>query len=96
LDPRRVSRSVGARARAECGREAARAEEAVEQLVRLARIVDPSEQLTMIEADPADNRVLEAAAEGAVEAIVSGDSRLRTWREIAIRSPSAFLVDRRG
>jgi uncharacterized protein len=78
------------------GWEAARAEEAIEQLVRLASIVDPREQLTVIEADPADNRVLEAAVEGAVEAIVSGNSHLLalgTWREIAIRSPSAFLED---
>jgi uncharacterized protein len=81
------------------GWEAARAENAIEQLVRLAAIVDPGEQLTVIEADPADNQVLEAAAEGAVEAIVSGDSHLlalQTWREIAIRSPSAFLENLDG
>lgn len=81
------------------GWEAPRAEDAIEQLVRLARIVDPSDQLSVIDADPADNRVLEAAAEGAVEAIVSGDSHLlalQAWREIAVRSPSAFLEELRG
>ena len=80
------------------GWDPARAEEAIAQLVRLARIVDPHEQLAVIEADPADNRVLEAASEGAVGAIVSGDSHLlglRNWHEIAICSPSAFLEDLR-
>jgi uncharacterized protein len=80
------------------GWEPVRAEEAVAQLVRLARIVHPHEHLTLIEADPADNRVLEAAAEGAVDAIVSGDSHLlalETWGEIAIWSPAAFLQELR-
>ncbi len=58
-----------------------------------------TDQRIVIEADRADNRVLEAAAEGAVEAIASGDSHLlalQTWREIGIRSPSVFLEDLRG
>ena len=64
--------------------------------MRLTRIVDPRERLTVTGADPAENRVLEAAAEGGVDAIASGDSHLlalETWREIAIRSPSAFLEE---
>ncbi len=39
------------------------AEEVVAQLLRVAVIVDPSEEVTDITDDPADNRVLEAAAE---------------------------------
>jgi predicted nucleic acid-binding protein len=42
------------------------------------------------------NRVLEAAAEGRVDAIVSGDQHLLalvSWRDIVIHSPSAFLAD---
>ncbi len=77
------------------GWQPARAEEAVEQLVRVAQIVDPREVLSVVDADPADNRVLEAAVEGEVDAIVSGDSHLLglvEWRGIAIRSPSAFLA----
>lgn len=73
-----------------------RAEEAVAQLVRLAEIVDPQEALTEIEADPTDNRVLEAAAEGQTDAIVSGDRHLlaiKSWRGIAIQSPAVFLAD---
>lgn len=78
------------------GWEPSRAEGAVEQLVRLGRIVEPQEQLAVVEADPADDRVLEAAGEGEVDAIVSGDSHLLDlggWRGIAIQSPSAFLAE---
>lgn len=72
-----------------------RAEEAVEQVVRLAEIVDPHEQLDVIAADPADDRVLEAAAEGGVDSIVSGDRHLLElgeWRGISIQSPAEFLA----
>jgi putative PIN family toxin of toxin-antitoxin system len=73
-----------------------RAEEAVAQLVRLAEIVEPRETMEVIAADPADDRVLEAAAEGDVDAIVSGDRHLLElgkWRGIAIQSPAEFLAD---
>jgi putative PIN family toxin of toxin-antitoxin system len=71
-----------------------RAEEAVAQLIRVAEIVEPDETITDIEADPADNRVLEAAAEGGVDTIVSGDRHLhalRSWRGTVVQSPAAFL-----
>ena len=73
-----------------------RAEEAVAQVVRLAEIVEPREALAEIEADPADNRVLEAAAQGSVDAIVSGDRHLLelgSWRGIAIQTPAAFIAE---
>ena len=73
-----------------------RAEEAVEQLVRLAEIVEPRGTLAVIATDPAVDRVLEAAAEGEVDAIVSGDRHLlelEAWHGIAIQSPVAFLRD---
>ena len=44
---------------------------------------------------PADNRVLEAAAETEVDVIVSGDRHLlalESWRGIAIQTPAAFLA----
>lgn len=72
-----------------------RAEEAVEQLVRLAEIVEPPRTLAVIAADPADDRVLEAAAKREVDAIVSGDRHLLElgeWRGISIQSPAEFLV----
>jgi putative PIN family toxin of toxin-antitoxin system len=72
-----------------------RAEEAIGQLLRLAEIADPQETIAEIEADPTDNRVLEAAAEARADAIVSGDRHLLaldSWRGITIRSPAAFLA----
>ena len=80
------------------GWEAEPAEEAIGQVVRLAEIVAPREALSEIEADPADNRVLEAAAEGGVDAIVSGDRHLLvlgSWRGIEIQSPAAFIAKNR-
>jgi putative PIN family toxin of toxin-antitoxin system len=79
------------------GWEPDRAEDAVGQLVRLAEIVDPQEALSEIEADPADNRVLEAAAEGKADAIVSGDRHLLalgSWRGIPIKPPAALVAER--
>lgn len=76
------------------GWEPDRAEEAVGQVVRLAAIVDPREALSEIEADPADNRVLEAAAEGGADVIVSGDRHLLalgSWRGIQIQPPALFV-----
>jgi putative PIN family toxin of toxin-antitoxin system len=78
------------------GWEADRAEEVTGQVVRLPEIVAPREALSEIEADPADNRVLEAAAEGGVDAIVSGDRHLLvlgSWRGIEIQSPAAFSAE---
>jgi len=70
------------------------AEEVVAQLVRLAVVVDPPNEVVDITDDPADNRVLEAAAEGGAELIISGDWHLRvlvSWRGIRILEPAAFL-----
>jgi len=70
------------------------AEEVVAQLVRLAVVVDPPRDVVDITDDPADNRVLEAAAEGGAELIISGDRHLRalvSWRGIRILEPAAFL-----
>jgi putative PIN family toxin of toxin-antitoxin system len=77
------------------GWEAERAEEAVGQVVRLAEIVAPREALSEVEADPAENRVLEAAAEGGADAIVPGDRHLLalgSWRGIEIQPPRAFVT----
>jgi uncharacterized protein len=79
------------------GWQGERTEEALQQLIRLAEIVDPDEVITDIEADPADNRVLEAAATGNVTAIVSGDQHLLAlgvWRGVPIQTPAAFVAER--
>jgi len=78
------------------GWEPERAEEAVGQVIRLAEVVDPRETLSEIEADPADNHVLEAATEGGADAIVSGDRHLLSlgsWRGIRIQPPVAFVLE---
>jgi uncharacterized protein len=72
------------------------AEQAVGQLIRLADVVDPDETISEIEADPADNRVLEAAVAGNAAAIVSGDQHLLalgTWRGITIQDPATFVAE---
>jgi putative PIN family toxin of toxin-antitoxin system len=78
------------------GWEPERAEDAVEQMIRLAEVVHPQDTVSEIEADPADNRVLEAATEGKADAIVSGDRHLLSlgsWRGIRIQAPAAFVAE---
>lgn len=51
----------------------------------------------MIERDPADDRVLEGAAEGSADVIVSGDRhllQLRRWEEIRIVRAADLLRER--
>lgn len=57
--------------------------------------VSPKESLAVIHDDPEDNRVLECAAEGAAEFIISGDSHLLGLKEycgIQIVTPAEFLT----
>ncbi len=68
---------------------------AVDQVSRLGTVVTPKERVTVVIADPDDDRVLEAASEAGAHVICSGDKhllRLVRWREIRILSP-AQLVD---
>ena len=77
------------------GWSASRAREAVAQVARVGLVVQPSERVRVVTADPTDDRVLEAAAEGAADAIVSGDKhlrRLRSWRGIRIVTASSFVA----
>lgn len=67
--------------------ESDRVTEAVELVARLAEVVRPEVAIREISADPSDDRVLEAAAAGGVEVIVSGDRHLldlRTWLGIDV------------
>jgi uncharacterized protein len=76
--------------------EARYVEEVLAQLIRVAVVVDPTEQVTDITDDPADNRVLEAAAEGEASVIISGDRHLLTlgtWRGIRILTPAAVMQE---
>ncbi|MCZ7588696.1 MAG: putative toxin-antitoxin system toxin component, PIN family [Gaiella sp.] len=80
---------------AKFGWGAERTEEAVAEVIRLVELVEPRQPVAEIEADPADDRVLEAAEEGHANAIVSGDRHLLalgSWRGIRIESPASFLA----
>jgi putative PIN family toxin of toxin-antitoxin system len=76
--------------------EPERTEEAIAQVARIAAAVEPAERVDVIAADPADDRVLEAAVSGEADVIVSGDShllRLRRWRDIRILGPADLLAE---
>lgn len=78
------------------GWEPAMAGRAVEQVARIATVVRPTERLSVIQQDPADDRVLEAAAEGVADVIVSGDrhlTRIGTWQGIRILRAPALLAE---
>lgn len=70
-------------------------EVAVAQVARIAVVVEPSETIHVIKADPADDRVLEAARVFGADMIVSGDRHLLdlgTWSEIEVLSPAEFIA----
>jgi putative PIN family toxin of toxin-antitoxin system len=72
------------------------AEEAVRQIARIGQVSESSERVREIKADPADDRVLEAALAGSAEVIVSGDRhllRLRKWRDVRIVKPTDLLSE---
>jgi len=85
---------LGAVLESKFGWEPDRVEVAVAQVARMAIIVEPTGRISDIAADPADNRVLEAALAGGAAAIVSGDRHLLgvgTWRDIPIQTPADFV-----
>lgn len=72
-----------------------RVEAAVAQVARIAAVVEPGEAVEVIGADPADDRVLEAARAFDADVIVSGDRHLLdlgAWGEIEIISPAEFIA----
>ncbi len=78
------------------GWETKRSEEVIRFLLRKVDLVAPTEEIHEIKADPADNRVLEAALAGRAEIIVSGDRhilKLRNWRGIRMMNPAGFLEE---
>ena len=72
-------------------------EHEVQQEVELVRyyseFVDPNEDITAVEADPDDDKLLEAAVAGGVDYLVSGDGHLldlNSFRGIDIVEPRTF------
>jgi putative PIN family toxin of toxin-antitoxin system len=67
----------------------------VEAFEAVAVVVAPDEVLHVVERDPADNRVLEAAQAGLADFIVTGDSdllELGSFGSIRILDPADFLA----
>jgi len=78
------------------GWAADRAENAVRLVAPIGLVVTPSAPVQVIEDDPDDDRVLEAAAAAEVDFIVSGDRhllRLGSWSGIPIVPISVFLAN---
>jgi len=67
----------------------------IEGIGKFAEIVEPKEQIDLISQDPRDNRILEAALEGKVDYIISGDKKhilsLKKFEGIEIVSVQEFL-----
>jgi len=64
------------------------------ELRAISEVVEPSVHIHQIEADPADNRVLECAEESHADFIISGDNHLlgiKEYNKIDVVSPSQFL-----
>jgi len=71
-----------------------RVEAAVAQMTRVASVLEPVETVQVVIADPADDRVLEAARAFGADVIVSGDRHLLdlgTWTDVEIMSPAEFI-----
>ncbi len=64
------------------------------QLRVISRLVQPTESIQVIEADPTDDRILECALAAEAEVIVSGDTHflsLGTFRGIQVQRVAEFL-----
>ena len=67
----------------------------IEALADFAVIVAPKERVQVVKADPADNRVLEAAVAGSADYVVSGDHHLLelgSYEGIPIVTPARFAA----
>ena len=63
-------------------------------LQRKAKFVIPSEAIKVIDADPSDNKFLEAALAGKADCVVSGDSHLldlKTFHGIPVLTAREFI-----
>jgi len=62
-------------------------------------LVYPAQRHNVIQSDPDDDRILDAAVEAQVEIIVSGDKHLRSlglWRGIRMLSPAECIKEIEG
>ncbi|MEK6960348.1 MAG: putative toxin-antitoxin system toxin component, PIN family [Nanoarchaeota archaeon] len=68
-------------ARKKFGFSISQRKEAFKQILSTVRLVMPDQRVRIVEADPADNRILECALCAKADLIVSGDSHLLTLKE---------------
>ena len=64
------------------------------ELTIISDLITPVKEITVIKADPEDNRVLACAVEGDVDYIITGDSHLlelESFENIKILTPSQFI-----
>jgi uncharacterized protein len=69
-------------------------EAVTDYLLKTAEFVTPLEDVYAIEADPSDNKFLEAALQGTAKYVVSGDEHLlelKIFRDISIISARKFI-----
>ena len=73
---------------------AERLQEAADQMTAIARKVAPSRTVDVLKEDPADNRILECAAQAKSDYLVTGDTgllRLGSFEDIPIVKVADFL-----
>jgi len=64
------------------------------QLTLISYIVEPQTKLDVVKDDPSDNKIVEAAVEGKVDYLVSGDKhllKLKKFRKIRIVNAKRFI-----
>ena len=67
------------------------------ELLLISNLTIPLEKITVIEADPADNMILECAKEANADYIVTGDYhllKLESFKNIRIVTPSQFIDEK--
>jgi uncharacterized protein len=72
----------------------AKAKEARVEIIRFANMVFPTESLAVVDADPADNKIIECAAAARSDYLVTGDKHLLvlgSYRGTQIVNPAEFL-----
>lgn len=64
----------------------------IEKIISISNIIEPKVKLDIVKADPDDNIIIECAAEGKVDCIISQDRHLLDLKyHIPILTPSEFL-----
>ncbi len=76
ISPELLDEFRGVASRSKLGFSSEAIEEFVDVLIRLADVVVPKRKVSVIEGDPADNRVLECALASKADLLVSGDRHL--------------------